>query len=167
MSCWSFPNAAVYISFPGKVIGNLWFVNLSCLRTQLLVRVPNFSCIIFLKNEIERCEQSSNRRGKLPLDLQSNALTTRLTQFEGSICNLFWSKLVSSVVIFSLAPIFEFLLMIVGLVVSNRWDLHVFSKKWKRETLVRQSQLFAKKCLHGKFQRCVSCSRLHGNLSFD
>ena len=42
LSCWSFPTAVAYMSFPGKVIENLWFASLSFLRTQVLVRVPNF-----------------------------------------------------------------------------------------------------------------------------
>ena len=53
--CWglsrwsSFPNAVTYMSFPGKVIESFWFVSLSCLRVQVLVRVPNFSRIYFRK----------------------------------------------------------------------------------------------------------------------
>ena len=71
------------MSFPGKVIENLWFVSLGCLRVQVLVRVPNFFRIYFWKKKIERCEQGSNLRGKFPLDFKSNALTTRPSQ-------LFW-----------------------------------------------------------------------------
>ena len=71
------------MSFPGKVIENRWFVSLSCLRVQILVRVPNFSRIYLWKKKIERCEQGSNLRGKFPLDFKSNALTTRPSQ-------LFW-----------------------------------------------------------------------------
>ena len=84
--CWglsrwsSFPNAVTYMSFPGKVIESFWFVSLSCLRVQVLVRVPNFSRIYFRKKKIERCEQGSNLRGKFPLDFKSNALTTRPSQ---------------------------------------------------------------------------------------
>ena len=54
----------------------LLFVSLSCLRVQVLVRVPNFSRISFWK-KFERCEQGSNLCGKFPLDFKSNALTTR------------------------------------------------------------------------------------------
>ena len=49
LSWWSFPNAVAYMSFPGKVIENLWLVSLSCLRTQVLVRVPNFFWLYFWK----------------------------------------------------------------------------------------------------------------------
>ena len=47
LSCWSFQTAVAYMSFPGKVIENLWFASLSFLRTQVLVRVPKFFLLIF------------------------------------------------------------------------------------------------------------------------
>ena len=71
------------MSFPGKVIENLWFVSLSCLWTQVLVRVPNFFRVHFWKKKIKRCEQGSNLRRKIPLDFTSNALTTRPSQLCG------------------------------------------------------------------------------------
>ena len=53
-------------------------------QSQLLANTSIGSCsqlflIIFLKNEVEGCEQGSIVRGMFPLDFKSNALTTELS----------------------------------------------------------------------------------------
>ena len=70
---------------------------------------------------------------------------------------LFWWKLIPSSDKFLLALIFDFLLRIVVLVVSNRFRLHVLSRKSNWESLVRQSQLLANTIIG-------SCSQLLPNI---
>ena len=85
LSCWSFPNAVAYMSFPGKVIENLWFASLSCLRTQVLVRVPNFLRIyLWKKGRTLRGGFETAREipiGFLVQRLNHSAITALLTFF--------------------------------------------------------------------------------------
>ena len=151
LSCWSFPNAVAYMSFPGKVIENLWFVSLSCLRTQVLVRVPNFFWIYFWKWD-RRLRAGLDRARDVPIGFQVQRLNhwviiDILTLF------VFWWNLIPSVDYFLLALLFGFLLRIVVVVVSKRCRLHVLSRKSNWESLVRQSQLLANTSI-------ASCSQL-------
>ena len=61
------------MSFPGKVIENLWFVSLSCLRTQVLVCVPNFFWIYFWKWD-QRLRTGLDRAREVPIGFQVQRL---------------------------------------------------------------------------------------------
>ena len=177
LSWWSFPNAVAYMSFPGKVIENLWFVSLSCLRTQVLVRVPNFFWIYFWKWD-RRLRAGLDRARDVPIGFQVQRLNhwviiDILTLF------VFWWNLIPSVDYFLLALLFDFLLRIVVVVVSKRCRLHVLSRKSNWESLVRQSQLLAStsigSCsqllpnifLKKKIERCEQGSNLRGKFPLD
>ena len=143
------------MSFPGKVIENLWFVSLSCLRTQVLVRVPNFFWIYFWKWD-RRLRAGLDRARDVPIGFQVQRLNhwviiDILTLF------VFWWNLIPSVDYFLLALLFDFLLRIVVVVVSKRCRLHVLSRKSNWESLVRQSQLLASTSIG-------SCSQLLPNI---
>ena len=79
LSCWSFPNAVAYMSFPGKVILRIFgsSVSVACEHKYWFV-FPTSSEYIS-ENEIKGCGQGSIVRGKFPLDFKSNALTTELS----------------------------------------------------------------------------------------
>ena len=130
------------MSFPGKVIENFWFVSLSCLRTQVLVRVPNFFRVHFWKKKDWTLRAGFEPAAEKPIGfhvqrLNHSAVTALLTLV------VFWWNLFPSVDKFLLALLFDFLLGIVVVVVSKRCRLHVLSRKSNWESLVRQSQLLA------------------------
>ena len=79
LSCWSFPNAVAYMSFPGKVILRIFgsSVSVACEHKHWFV-FPTSSEYIS-ENEIKGCEKGSIVRLKFPLDFKSNAVTTELS----------------------------------------------------------------------------------------
>ena len=145
--CWglswcSFPNGVAYMSFPGKVIENRWFVSLSCLRTQVLVRVPNFFLLYFWKMRSKAASRARARAGSShwvasptlqPLVHHSSFDISRFWMEFNSVLGLF----------FACANLRFFLLRVVVVVVSNCCRLHAVSRKSNWESLVRQSQLLA------------------------
>ena len=143
LSWWSFPNAVAYMSFPRKEIENLWFVSLSCLRVQVLVRVPSqLLGNIYLKKKDRTLRAGFEPAREIPIGFQvqrlnHSAITAPLTLF------VFWWNLIPSVDYFLLALLFDFLLRIVVVVVSKQCRLPVLSRKSNWESLVRQSQLLA------------------------
>ena len=93
---WSFPNGVAYMSVPGKVIENLWFVSLGCLRVQVLVRVPNFFRIYFWKKKDRTLRAGFEPAREIPIGFQvqrlnHSAITALLTLF------VFWWNLLPSV----------------------------------------------------------------------
>ena len=104
LSCWSFPNAVAYMSFP-EVIENLWFVSLSCLRVQVLVRVPNFSRIYFWKKD-RTLRAGLDRAREVPIVFQVQRLNHWVINILTLI--LFWSNPIPSSDKFLLALIFFF-----------------------------------------------------------
>ena len=165
------------MSFPGKVIENLGFVSLSCLRTQVLVRVPNFFWIYFWKWD-RRLRAGLDRARDVPIGFQVQRLNhwviiDILTLF------VFWWNLIPSVHYFLLALLFDFLLRIVLVIVSKRCRLHVFSRKSNWESLVRQSQLLASTSIGScsqllpnyisekKIERCEQGSNLRRKIPLD
>ena len=115
------------MSFPGKVIENLWFVSLSCLRTQVLVPVPNFFWIYFWKWD-QRLRAGLDRAREVPIGF----LVQRLNHWVFiAILTLilFWWNPIPSSDKFLLVLVFDFLLRVVVVVVSKRCRLHVLSRK--------------------------------------
>ena len=165
------------MSFPGKVIENLWFVSLSCLRTQVLVRVPNFFWIYFwewdrrLRAGLDRAREVS-----IGFGVQRHnhwVIIAILTLI------LFWWNPIPSSDKFLLALIFDFLLRVFVMVVSKRCRLHVLSRKSIWESLVRQSQLLASTSIGScsqllpnifvkkKSERCEQGTNLRGKFPLD
>ena len=124
----------------GKVIGSLWFVSLSCLPTQVLVRVPNFFRI-FCWNWDRRLRAGLDRAREVPIVFRVPRLNHWVIIAILTIILFWWNPIPSSDK-FLLALIFDFLLRVFVMVVSKRCHLHVLSRSnW--ESLVRQSQLLA------------------------
>ena len=143
------------MSFPGKVIENLWFVSLSCLRTQVLVRVPNFFWIYFWKWD-QRLRAGLDRAREVPIGFQVQRLNHWVIIAILTLILFWWNPIPSSDK-FLLVLVFDFLLRVVVVVVSKRCRLHVLSRKSNWESLVRQSQLLANTSIG-------SCSQLLLNI---
>ena len=127
--------------FPGKVIENLWFVSLSCLRVQVLVRVPNFFWLYFWK-WFRKLRAGVDRAREVPIGFRVQRLNHWVIIAILTLILFWWNPIPSSDK-FLLALIFVFLLRVVLVVVSKRCRLHVLSRKSNWESLVRQSQLLA------------------------
>ena len=143
------------MSFPGKVIGSLWFVSLSCLRTQVLVRNPNFFWIYFWKWD-QRLRAGLDRAREVPIGFLVQRLNHWVFIAILTLILFWWNPNPSSDK-FLLVLIFDFLLRVVVVVVSKRCRLHVLSRKTNWESLVRQSQLLANTSIG-------SCSQLLQNI---
>ena len=102
LSCWSSPNAAVYNSFPGKVNGSLWFVSLNCLRTKVLVRVPNFFWIFFWKWD-RRLRAGLDRARKVSIGFQVQRLNHWAIIALLILIFFWWNLIPSSDILFACA----------------------------------------------------------------
>ena len=106
LSWWSFPNGVAYMSFPGKVFENLWFVSLSCLRTQVLLHVPTFLWIYFWKWD-RRLRAGLDRARDVPIGFQVQRLNHWVVIALLTLILFWWNPIPSSDK-FLLALIFDF-----------------------------------------------------------
>ena len=136
-------------------IENRWFVSLSCLPTQVLVRVPNFFWIYFWKWD-QRLRAGLDRAREVPIGFQVQRLNHWVIIAVLTLILFWWNPIPSSDK-FLLVLIFDFLLRVVVVVVSKRCRLHFLSRKSNWHSLVRQSQLFANTSIG-------SCSQLFLNI---
>ena len=122
-------------------IENRWFVSLSSLGTQVLVRVPNFW--IYIWKWDQRLRAGLDRAREVPIGFQVQRLNHWVIIAILTLI-LFWWNPIPSLDKFSLALIFFFLwLRIVVLVASKRCRLHVLSRKSNIENLWFVSLLLA------------------------
>ena len=108
LSCWSFPNAVAYMSFPGKVILRIFgsSVSVACEHKYWFV-FPTFSEYLFEKWD-RRLRAGLDRAREVPIGFQVQRLNhwgivALLTLI------LFWWNLIPSSYNFLLALIFDFL----------------------------------------------------------
>ena len=106
LSCWSFPNAVAYMSFPGKVILRIFGSSVCCLRTQVLVRVPNFFWLYFWKWD-QRLRAGLDRAREVPIGFQVQRFNHWVIIAILTLI-LFWWNPIPSLDKFSLALIFFF-----------------------------------------------------------
>ena len=165
------------MSFPGKVILRIFGSSVCCLRTQVLVRVPNFFWFYFWKRD-QRLRAGLDRAREVPIGFQVQRLNHWVIIAILTLILFWWNPIPSSDK-FLLALIFDFLLRVFVMVVSKRCRLHVLSRRSNWESLVRQSQLLANtsigSCsqllpsifLKKKIERCGQVSIVRGKFPLD